>query len=169
MEYCCCSVVSNSLWPHRFQNARLPCPSPSLRACSNSCPMSQWYHPIILSFVITFSSCLQSFPAPGSFLMSWLSTSGGQSTGASASVLLMNIYDWFPLRLTGLISLQSKGLSMKSLFQYHNLKASILQRSAFIMVQLSHPYMTSGKTTAMTNWIFLGKVISMLFFFFQSV
>ena len=105
------SVVSNCLQPHGLQHTRLPLTSLSPGVCSNSCPMSQWYHPIILSFVITFSSCLQSFPAPGSFLMSWLSTSGGQSTGASASVLLMNIHDWFPLRLTGLISLQSKGLS----------------------------------------------------------
>ena len=109
MEYCCCSVMFNSLWPHRLQHARLPCPSPSPRACSNSCPMSQWCHPTILSFVVPFSSCLQSFPASGSFLMSWLSTSGSQSIGASASVLLMNSHDSVPLGLTGLFSLQSKG------------------------------------------------------------
>ena len=106
------SVVSNSLWPHGLQHARLPCPSPSPGAYSNSCPLSWWCHPTISSSVVPFSSCLQSFPASGSFLMSQLFTSGGQSIGASASisVLPMNIRDWFPLGLTGLISLQSKGL-----------------------------------------------------------
>ena len=91
---------------------RLPCPSLSPRACSNSCPLSRWCHPTISSSVVPFSSCLQSFPASGSFQMSQF-TSGGQSIGASssASVLPMNIQDWFPLGLTGLISLQSKGLS----------------------------------------------------------
>ena len=106
------SVVSNSLWLHGLQHLRLPCSSPSTGACSNSCPLSQWCHPIILSSIIPFSSYPQSFPASGSFLMSWLFTSGGQSIGASASasVLPMNIQDWFPLGLTGLIFLQSKGL-----------------------------------------------------------
>ena len=106
------SVVSNSLWPHGLQHARLPCPAPSPGAYSNSCPLSWWCHPTISSSVVPFSSCLQSFPASGSFLMSQLFTSGGQSIGASASisVLPMNIRDWFPLGLTGLISLQSKGL-----------------------------------------------------------
>ena len=87
------STASNSLWPHRLQHTRLPCPSPSPGACSNSCPLSQWCHPTISSYVICFSSCLQSFPASGSFLMSWLFTSGGQIIGASASasVLPMNI------------------------------------------------------------------------------
>ena len=90
-----------------------PCPSPSPEACSNSCPLSQWCHPAILSSVIPFSSCFQSFPASGSFPMSWLFTSGCQSIGtsSSASVLPMNIQSWFPLGLTGLISLQYKGLS----------------------------------------------------------
>ena len=107
-----CSVMSNPLWHHGLQHARLPCPSPSPRACSNSCPLSRWCHPTILSSVSSFSSCLQSFPASGSFLMSWLFTSGGQSIGvsASASEFPMNIQDWFPLGLTGLI-FQSKGLS----------------------------------------------------------
>ena len=105
------SVVSNSLWLHGPQHARLPCPSPSAEVCSNSCPLSPWCHPTISSSVIPFSSCLQSFPASGSFLMSLLFTSGGQSIGVSASVLPMNIYSWFPLGLTGFISLQSKGLS----------------------------------------------------------
>ena len=105
------SVVSDSLWPHGLQCARLPCPSPTPGACSNSCPLSQWCHPTILSFVIPFSSCLQSFPASGSFPVSQFFASGGQSIGASASVLSMKIQDWFLLGLTGLISLQSKGLS----------------------------------------------------------
>ena len=107
------SVVSDSLWPHGLQHVRPPCPSPSPRACSNSCPLSQWCHLTISSSVVPFSSCPPSFPASGSFLMRWLFTSGGQSirVSTSASVLPMNIQDWFPLGLTGLISLQSKGLS----------------------------------------------------------
>ena len=103
--------MSNSLQSHRLQHARLPCPSLSPGVCSNSCPLSQWCHPTISSSVAPFSSCLQSFPASGSFPVSQLFTSGGQSIGASASVLPMNIQDWFPLGLTGLISLQFKGLS----------------------------------------------------------
>ena len=93
-----CSVVSNSLQPHGLQHARLPCPSPTPKVCSNSCQSSQWCHPTISSSVL-FSSCLQSFPASGSFLMSQFFTSGGQSIGVSASapVLPMNIQDWFPL------------------------------------------------------------------------
>ena len=108
-----CSVVSESLPPHRLQHARLPCPLLSPRACSNSCPLSQWYHPTISSSVVPFSSHLQSFPASGSFPVSWLFAWGGQSIGASASasVLPMNIQDWFPLEWTGWISLQSKELS----------------------------------------------------------
>ena len=105
------SVVSDSLWPPGLQHTRLPCPSPSPRACSNSSPLSQWCHPTISSSVVPFSSCLQSFPTSESFLMSQLFTSGGQSIGASASVLPMNIQDWFPLGLTGFISLKSKGPS----------------------------------------------------------
>ena len=106
-----CSVVSDSLQPHGLQHARLPRPSPSSRACSNSCPLSWWCHPTISSSVVPFSSRLQSFPASGTFPMSWLFSSGDQSVGASASVLPMNIQDWFPLGLTGLVSLLSKGLS----------------------------------------------------------
>ena len=106
------SVVSDSLWPHGLQYARLPCPSLSPSVCANSCPLSWWCHPIISSSVPLFS-CRQSFPASGSFPVSWLFTSGDQSIGtlASASVLPMNIQGWFPLGLTGLISLQSNGLS----------------------------------------------------------
>ena len=100
-----------TLWPHRLQHTRLPCPSPTPRACSNSCPSSRWCYPTISSSVIPFSSCLQSFPASESFQMSWFFASGGPNIGASASVLPMNIQDWFPLGWTSLISLQSKGLS----------------------------------------------------------
>ena len=107
------SVVSNSLWPHGLQHLRLLCPSPSPRTCSNSCPWSWWCHPTISSSVIPFSSCLQSSPESGSFPMSQFFTSGGQSIGAlvSASVLPVNVLDWFPLGLTALISLQFKELS----------------------------------------------------------
>ena len=101
----------NSLWVHALQHTRFPSPSPSPRVYSNSCPLSKWCHPIISSSVIPCSSCPQSFPASGSFLMSQVFASGGQSIGASASVLPMNIQDWFPLGWTGWISLQSKGLS----------------------------------------------------------
>ena len=105
-----CSVVSDSLRPHGLQHTRLPCPSQSPGACSDSCPLSRSCHPATSSSVVSFSSCAQSFPASGSFPMSWLFASGGQSIGASAStsVLPMNIQDWFPLGLTTLISLLSR-------------------------------------------------------------
>jgi len=112
--------MSNSLRRHELQHTRLPCPSPTPKACSNLCPSSQWCHP---TSVIPFSSCFQSFPASESFPMSQFFASGGQSIGASASasVLPMNIQDWFPLGWTGLISLQCKGLL--SLLQHHSSKA----------------------------------------------
>ena len=142
---------------------RPPCPSPPPRVYSNSCPMNQWYHPTISSSVSPFSSHLQSFPALGSFLRSQVFTPGGQSIGVSAStsVLPMNIQDWFPLRWTGWISLQSKGLSRA----FSN---SIVQKHQFFSIQLSsqsnsHPYMTTGKTIALTRWTFVGKVTSLLF------
>ena len=108
------SVVPDSLWPHGLQHTMPPCPSPAPRACSNSCPSSWWCHPTISSSVFPFSSCLQSFPE--SFPMSQFFSSGGQSIGFSAiaSVLPVNIQDWFPLGWTGLIFLQSKGLSRVS-------------------------------------------------------
>ena len=105
------SVVSDSLWPHGLQHSRLPCLSSSPRAYSNSCPLSQWCHPTILSPVVPFLPCFQSFPASGSFPMSPFFASGGQSIVASASVLPMNIQNWSPLGWTAWISLQSKGLS----------------------------------------------------------
>ena len=126
------SVVSDSVWPQGLQHARLPCPSPTPGACSNSCPSTWWCYPTILFSVIPFSSCPQSFPASGSFLMSHFFTSGGHSIGASASasVLPMNIQDWFPLWLTGLISLQSKWLSRV----FSN---TIIQKHQFFGAQLS--------------------------------
>ena len=151
------------MWLHGLQHARLLCPSLFSWVCSNSCPLNQWYHPTISSSVIPFSSCLQPFPASGSFPMSQLFASGGWSTetSASASALPMNIQGWFPLGLVGLISLLSKGLS--SLLQHHSSKASILRHSAFFMVQLSHPYMTTGKTIALIIWTYVSKVMSLLF------
>ena len=108
-----CQVVSSSLWPHGLQHSRLPCPSLSPGVCSNSWPLSRWCHPTISTSVVPLFSCPQSFPASGSFPVSRLFTSRGQGIGASAStpVLPMNIQGWYPLGLTGLISLQSKGLS----------------------------------------------------------
>ena len=153
------SVVSDSSWPHELQHARLPCPSPSPRVCSDSCPLNQWCHPIISSSVICFS-CLQSSLASGSFPTSRLLPSGSQSIGASASVLPMNVQDWFPLELTGLISLQSKGPSR--VFSSTSLKASMLWCSAFFMVQLPRLCMTSWKSIAFTTRIFVSKVRSLL-------
>ena len=105
------SVLFASLRSCGLQHARLPCPSLSPGACSNSCPLSQWCHLTISPSVVPFSSHLQSFAASGSFPMSQFFTSGGQSIGASASALPMNMQGWFPLGLTGLIFLLSKGLS----------------------------------------------------------
>ena len=109
------SVVSDSLQPHGLQHSRLPCPSPSPRACSNSCPLTRWCHPTISPSASPLSSCPQSFTASASFPVNWLFATGGQSIGAgasaSSSVLLMNIQGWFPLGLTGLISLLSKKFS----------------------------------------------------------
>ena len=117
-----CSVVSDSLRPHGLQHARPPCPSPTPGAYSNSCPSYTWCHPTLSSSVVPFSSCPQSLPASGSFPMSHLFTSGGQSTGvsASASVLPMNTQDWSPLGWTGWISLQSKESSPTPQFKSIN-------------------------------------------------
>ena len=146
------SVVSDSLQPHESQHARPPCPSPTPGVHSNSRPLSRWCHPAISSSVVPFSSCLQSLPASESFPMSQLFAWGGPSIGISAlaSFLPKNTQDRSPLEWTGWISLQSKGL--KSFLQHHNSKASILWHSTFFTVQLSHPYMTIGKTIALTRW-----------------
>ena len=113
IHFCCSVAMSNTLQPHGLQHTRLPCPSLSPRACSNSCPSSLWCHPTVSSSVVSFSSCPQSFPASGSFPVSHLFISWDQSIGASASasVLPMNIQHWFPLGWTFLISLPSKGVS----------------------------------------------------------
>ena len=126
------SIMSYSLWPHESQHARPPCPSPTPGVYSNPGPLSQWCHQIISSFVIPFSSCPQSFPASGSFQMSQLVASGGQSTGvsASASVLPMNTQDWSPLGWTGWISLQSKGPSRV-------FSSTTVQKHQFFGAQLS--------------------------------
>ena len=154
--------MSNSLQPHGLQHARPPCPSSTPGACSNSSPSSWWYHPIISSSVIPFSSRLQSFPVSGSFSMSHFFTSGGQSIGvsASASVLSMNIQGWLPWGLTfELLAVQG---TLKSLLQHHNLKASIFWHSAVIKTQLSHWHITTGKMIALTRWTFVGKIMSLL-------
>ena len=145
-----CSVLSDSLWPHGPQHARPPSPSPAPRVYSNSSPLSRWCHPTISSSVIPFSSCLQSFPTSGSFQMSQLFASDGQSIGVSAStsVFPMNTQDWsisFRMHCLDLLAVQG---TLKSLLQHHSSKASILRCSAFFIVQLSHPYMTTGKTIA---------------------
>ena len=149
------SVVSDSLWPHGLQHTRPPCPSPTPGVYSNSCPSSRWCHRATSSSVVPFSSRLQSFP------MSQFFTSSDQSIGvsASASVLPINIQDWFPLGWTSLCSPRDSQASS----QHHSSKASILWRSAFFIVQLSHPYVTTGKNIASTSLTFVGKVMSLLF------
>ena len=145
------SVVSYSLQPHEPQHARPPCPSPTPGVHPNPCPLSWWCHPTISSSVVPFSSCLQSFPASGSFQMSQLFASGGQSIGFSLSIshssehpgLISFRMDWLDL-----LAVQG---TLKSLLQHHSSKASILLRSAFFIVQLSHPYLTTGKTIALTR------------------
>ena len=165
-----CSAMSDSLRRHEPQHARPPCPSPIPRVYPNSCPLSWWCHPTISSSVIPLSSCSQSFPASGPFQMSQLFASGGQSIGVSAStsVLPMNTQDWSPLGWTDWISLQSRGLTRvfsNTTVQRHQFffRKRILLHSAFFVVQLSHPYMTTGKTTALTWQTFVDEVLSLLF------
>ena len=140
------SVVSDSLRPHGLQHAR-SCPASTSGVYSDSCPLSRWCHPTISSSVIPFSSRLLSFPASGSLQMSQFFAPGGQSIGLSAlaSILPMNIQDWLiSFRMDWLDLLAVQG-TLKSLLQHHSSKASILGCSAFLIVQLSHPYMTTGK------------------------
>ena len=151
------SVVSDSFWPHEFQHTRTPCPSPTPGVHSDSSLSSQWCHPAISSSVVPFSSCPQSLQASGSFQMSQPLTWVGQSFGSfNFTVFPMNIQDWSPLEWTGWISLQSKGLS-RVFSNTTAQKHQILRRSAFFTVQLSHPYMTTGKTIALTRWTFAAK------------
>ena len=144
--------MSNSLQPHEPQHARLPCPSPTPGAHSDSRPSSQWCHPTISSSVLPFSSCPQSFPASGSFQMSQLFASGGQSIGSfSFNISPSNEHPGLiSFRMDWLDLLAVQG-TLKSLLQHHSSKASILQRSAFFTVQPSHPYVTTGKTIALTR------------------
>ena len=159
-----CSVMSDPLWTHEVQHARLACLSPTPGAYSNSCPSSWWCHPTISSSVIPFFSCIQSFPASGSFPMSQFFASNGQSIEALASALPMIIQDWFLSGLTGLIPLLSKGLSRvfsnttAQNLQHRSSEASILWHSGFFMVQLSHPHRTTGDTIALTIRTFVSNV-----------
>ena len=157
------SLMSNSLRPHELQHARPPCPSPTPGVYPNLCPSSRWCHPAISSYVIPFSSCPQSFPALRSFPMSQLFSWGGQSIGVSTSnISPSNEHPGlisFRLEWLDLLAVQG---TLKSLLQHHSSKASILRHSTFVTVQLSHPYRTTGKTTALTRWTFVGKVMSLL-------
>ena len=144
------SVVSDSLQPHGLQHARPSCPSPTPRVYSNSCPLSRWWHPTVSSSVITFSFCLQSFPAPGSFPMSQLFTSGGQSIGDSASTLVLpvNIQDWFPLGWTDWISLQSRGL-------WRVFSNATVQKHQFVGAQLFFlTIINKWQSSQIKHWLF---------------
>ena len=158
----------DSLRPHGLQHARLPCPSPTPEACSNSCPLSQWCHPTISSSLVSFSSRLQSFPTSRSFPVSQFFTSGGQSIGvsASASVLPMNIQDLFPLGWTGWISLQSKGLSrIFSLLNTTVQKHQFFSELSFLYsptLTFIHDYWKNHSFVE-PRWTFAGKVMSLLF------
>ena len=153
-----CSVMSDSL-PHGLQHTRLPTP----RAYSDSCPSHQWCHPTISVSVVPFSSHLQSFPASGSFPMTRFFKSDGQSIGVSTSAsVLSNEYSGlisFSINWLDLLAVQG---TLKSLLQHHSSKTSVPQCSAFFTVQLSHPYMTTGKTIALTRRTFIGKVMCLL-------
>ena len=159
----CQLIVSGSLWPHGLQHPRLPYPLPTPKACSNSCPSSQWCHPTILSSVVPFSPYLQSFPVLVYFPMSQFLTFRWPKCSFSFSISPSNEYsglisfmiDWFDL-----LAVQ---WTLESLLQHHSWKASVLWHSAFLTLQLSHPYMTTGKTIAVTRWTFVGKVVSLLF------
>ena len=160
-----CSVMFNSLWPHGMQHARLPCPSPTPRVSSDLCPSSWWCHPTISLSVIPFSSCLQSFPASGCFPRSQFS-----HQVAKVSELQLQLQHQFFSEYSGLVSFKIDWFdllavqgTLKSLLQQHNSKASILWHSAFFIVQLSHPYMTTGKTITLTRRTFVGIVLSLLF------
>ena len=154
--------MSESLWAHGPQHTRPPCPSPTPEAYSNSCPLSRWCHPTISSSVVPFSSHLQSFPASGSFsnesalCIRWPKYwSFSFSPSNEYSGLISFRIDWLDL-----LSVQG---TLKSLLQHHSSKASIFQQSAFFMAQLSYPYMTTGKTVALTKRTFVAKVLSLLF------
>ena len=153
--------MSNSLQPHELWHTRLPCPSPTPRVHQNSCPLSRWCHPTISASVIPFSSCPQSFPASGSYsnesalCIRWpkyWSFSFSISPSNEYSGLIFFRMDWLDL-----LAVQG---TLQSLLQHHSSKASALWGSAFFIVKLLHPYMTTGKTIALTRWTFVGKVMS---------
>ena len=166
------SVVSDSLWPHGLQLDRPPCPSAVPQACSNFYPSSQWYHPTISSSVIPFSSCLQSLTASGSFQMKWKEDLSNESVlhirwpkywSFNFNISPSNEYSGLiSFRIDWLDLLVVQG-TLKSLLQHPSSKASILLCSAFFIVQLSHKYMTTGKTIVLTRQTFVGKVMSLLF------
>ena len=151
------SVVPNSLWPHALQHTRLPCPSSTPGACSNSSPSSQWCHPTISSSVVPFSSCLQPFPASGSFPVSVLHSRWPKYWSFSFSISSSNGYSGLiSFRIDWLCILQSKALSR--VFSNTTVqKTSILWCSAFFIVQLSHPYTTTGKTIAWADGPLLAR------------
>ena len=158
------SVVSDSLLPHKSQHTRPSCPSPTPRVYSDSCPSSQWCHPTISSSVVPFSSCppippsIRVFSNESTLCMRW-----PKYWSFSFSISPSNEYSGLiSLRMNWLDLLAVQG-TLKSLLQHHSSKASILQCSAFLIVQLSHPYMTTGNTIALTRWTFVGKVMSLLF------
>ena len=155
--------MSDSLRPCEPQHARTRCPSLTPRVYPNSCPLSRWCHPTISCSVVPFSSCPQSFPAFKVFPNESALPIGGQSIGlsVSTSVLPMNTQGWSPLGWTGWIFLQSKGLLR--VFSNSTVQKHQLWCSAFFIVQLSHPYMTTGKTIALTRWTFIDKAMSLLF------
>ena len=156
-------VMSDSLWPHELQHARTHCSSPSPGICPSSCSLPWWCHPAFSPSEALFSFCPQSSPESGTFPMSCLFASDDQNTGASgsASVLLVNIQGWSPLRSTGLVSLLLG--TLRSCLQHHSQKASILWHSAFFTVPLSQPYMATGKTIALTIQTFVSRAMSLLF------
>ena len=162
------SVVSDSLRPHELQLTRPLCPSPTPGVYPNSSPSSRWYHPAIchpLLLLPPIPPNIRVFSNESTLHMRWPKYwSSSFSISPSNEHLPMNTQDWSPLGWTGWIPLQSKGLkSPSNTLQHHSSKSSILQHSAFFTVQLSHPYMTTGKTIALTRWTFVGKVMSLLF------
>jgi len=158
--------MSDSLQPHGLQHTTPPCPLPTPGVYWNSCPLSRWCHPTISSSVIAFSSRLQSFPTSRSFPISQFFASGGQSIGVSASTSVLPGLICFRRDWLDLLAVQG---ALKSLLKHHSWKASVLQCSAFFIVQLSHPYITSGKTIALTRRTFVGQIISLLFNMLSSL
>ena len=154
--------MSDSLWPHGLQDTRPLCPSQSPKVCPGSCPLHPWCYPSVSSSDSLCSFCSLSFPASGSFPLSWLFALGDQTTraSASASVFPVSIQGWFPLRLTDLLAVQG---TLRSLLQHYSLKASVFWRSTFFTVQLSQPYVITRKTIALTIWTFVGRMMSLLF------